>query len=185
MVILVLVVAQILPNCTVIISALLQSGQIIIDLFRGVAASIRNDTSSKSSRAGYTLLENIQNLLKISDKKWLKISQNGQLQNRHCTAAGFHTADYCSTAAPAATGGGFIEFLEPQFVVGDNTWHFRSVWAFLRFSVVINSGGRNAPTHGAFRRRVTIIVQSKNNFIRLDISTRHCINGGYQLCATK
>ena len=28
-------------------------------------------------------------------------------------AAGLHTADYCSTAAPAATGGGFIEFLEP------------------------------------------------------------------------
>ena len=29
------------------------------------------------------------------------------------SAAGLHTADYCSTAAPAATGGGFIEFLEP------------------------------------------------------------------------
>ena len=72
MVILVLVVAQILPNCTVIISALLQSGQIIIDLFRGVAASIRNKTSSKSLRASYTLLENIQNLLRISDKNLLE-----------------------------------------------------------------------------------------------------------------
>ena len=184
MVILVLVVAQILPNCTVIISALLQSGQIIIDLFRGVAASIRNIKIIKSrSHSSRKYSKSVKNQW----QRWLKISQNGkwtiaksplQLQlasTRQITAALQHLQ------RPAED---FIEILEPQFVVRDNTWHFRSVWAFLRFSVVINSGGRNAPTHGAFRRRVTI-VPSKNNFIRLDISTRHCINGGYQLCATK
>ena len=110
MVILVLVVAQILPNCTVIISALLQSGQIIIDLFRGVAASIRNDTSSKSSRAGYTLLENIQNLLRISDKnllEWTIAKSPLHLQlasTRQITAALQHLQ------RPAED---FSEFLEP------------------------------------------------------------------------